>query len=445
MNQRVGWDNIFLNRRYLFVFLCGAFLFRLVFGLCSEFWYEDELQIYLLGLKFYATGAWPFFGPDITSQVQLPGALQGLLIALPIFALRIPEAPFLLLNILSFLSLCLLAWYCCQRLPEIPRWFIWIWLMTSPWTLNYSTHVVNPSYLLAGSICFFIGALEIYPSTTRRLISPRVANLMMGAALCWSMQLHMSWVVLGPFIVASLYFQLRDKGKSALASLSWFFVGALLTGSVLLPTFLAYGWSAGWGGTGETIHFNAANLLGVFNLTEGILARFLSFASFEVARFLGGDSAKRLAFVRAELWMIPFLVFLLVVGILQPVAMIALWFKQTHSQKDWRAIKYLTLFTVVGLYAFFVFASKPPYAHSFYITFPIAMIYSLYCWDYLLGKRRWQTFAKLFLLCGVIFSVGLAVYRFQRISLYVDRGRPLSAIQQRDYRILGERRPGARY
>jgi len=445
MDQQSWWDNVFQRRRGLLVFLCCAFLFRLAFGLCSEFWYEDEIQIYLLGLKFYSTGAWPYFGPDITFQVQLPGALQSLLIALPLFALPIPEAPFILLNILSFLSLCLLAWYCIKRLPETPRWFIWIWLMTAPWTLNYSTHLVNPSYLLPGSIVFFVGALEIYPWTTRHLISSRVANVMMGAALCWSMQLHMSWVILVPFVIASFYFQLRNKGKGAFASLGWFFFGAILTGSLLLPTFLKYGLTAGSGGTAETIGFNAANLLNIFNLTEGILARFLSFASFEVARFLGGNSIKRMAFVRAELWVIPFLVFLLAVGILQPASMIALWFKQAHPQRDWRAIKYLTLFTVLLLYGFFIFASKPPSSHTFYITFPIAMIYSLYCWNYFLSKRRWQTFAKVFLACGIVFSIGLAAYRFYRVSLYVDRGRPLGAIVQRDYHILGERRPGARY
>ncbi|MEP6742508.1 MAG: hypothetical protein ABJB61_08415 [bacterium] len=396
-------------------------------------------------MKFYSTGAWPYFGPDITFQVQLPGALQSLLVALPLFALHIPEAPFVLLNILSFLSLCLLAWYCSRRLPETPRWFIWIWLMTSPWTLNYSTHLVNPSYLLPGSIVFFVGALEIYPQTTRRLISRRLANFMMGFAFCWSMQLHMSWVVLVPFVIASFYFQLRDQGAKALASIVWFFFGAALTGSLLVPTFMKYGLAAGLGGTEGTIGFNAANLRSIFNLTEGILARFLSFASFEVARFLGGNSVKRLAFVKAEPWLIPILIFLLVVGILQPITLILLWFKKSHTQKDWPAIKYLTLFTILLLYGIFIFASKPPSSHTFYITFPIAIIYSLYCWDSFLGKRRWQTFAKVFLACGIIFSVGLAAYRFSHISMYVDRSRPLSAIEQRNYHLLGERRPGARY
>src|SRR5450432_192103 len=101
--------------------------------------------------KFYATGRWPYFGPDLVwGKIQIPGALQGLLVGLPFYVLPIAEAPYILLNIISFLSLGLLAWYCCMRLPGLPSWFVWTWLLTCPWTLNLSTHIYNPSYLLAG-------------------------------------------------------------------------------------------------------------------------------------------------------------------------------------------------------------------------------------------------------------------------------------------------------
>ena len=93
---------------------------------------------------------------------------------------------------MSFASLCLLAWYCCKRLPEMPRWFVWSWLLTAPWVLDLSTSVYNPSYVLPGSILFFVGALEIYPYTSKHVIAPRLANFMMGFALFWVMQLHLS-------------------------------------------------------------------------------------------------------------------------------------------------------------------------------------------------------------------------------------------------------------
>src|SRR3954468_8285882 len=102
-----------LTRRYKFyIFLTLAFLFRLGFGLCSAFQDADSTQIYLLGLKFYTTRAWPYFGPDVVwGEIQIPGALQGLLVGLPLYVLPVAEAPYLLLNLISFTGLCLLAWY----------------------------------------------------------------------------------------------------------------------------------------------------------------------------------------------------------------------------------------------------------------------------------------------------------------------------------------------
>src|SRR6476660_788517 len=225
------------------------FLFRLAFGLSSEFWFEDERQVYLVGLKHFTTHAWPYFGPDVTNQIQIPGALQGLLISFSLFILRIPEAPFILLNLLTFSSLCLMAWYCTKRLPEAPGWFIWIWLMTAPWTLNFSTHIVNPSYVLPGAILFFIGFLETCPYTSKQLISNRLANFMMGLSLFWVMQLHLSWTILVPYVCASFFFQLRSSREDFIRSFGWFAFGALLSRSLLVPTLLKFGLQAGLGGT----------------------------------------------------------------------------------------------------------------------------------------------------------------------------------------------------
>ena len=120
------------NRRLAISLLLSlAFLFRLGFGLCSEFWFEDEKQIYLIGLKFYSTGEWPYFGPDVTNTIQIPGALQGLMVGLPFYVLRIPEAPYVLLNAISFAALCFFAWYCTKRLPDIPKWIVWTWMLTA--------------------------------------------------------------------------------------------------------------------------------------------------------------------------------------------------------------------------------------------------------------------------------------------------------------------------
>jgi len=434
------------SRRLIFLcLLLLAFLFRLGFGLSSQFQDEDTKQIYLLGLKFYTTGAWPYFGPDVTTTIQIPGALQGLVVGLPFYLLPIPEAPYLLLNVLSFASLCSFAWYCSKRLPELPKWFVWSWLLSAPWTLNLSTHIYNPSYVLPGAILFFVGAIETYPFLSRGLVSRRWANFMMGISICWIMQFHLSWVVLVPFVLLSFYFQFRQAGRGALSSLAWFAAGAAITGSFLVPTFIKYGLAAGMGSTNETVGLNSQNLLRHLNIVEGVLGRFISFASFELPRFIGPNTAARLAFMRQNLWLVPFVVFLTLVGILQSVALLVLWFRKKNQHEEWKAIKYFTLATVVLLYLLFIFSMKAPVSHTFYVTFPVAMLYSLYCWSEFLKRPGWQTFAKVFIVCGLIFHIGLAVDNLKRVSLYLQRDKIVEAIRTRDYRLVGERRTGSRY
>ena len=96
----------------LYLLIPFLFLFRLTFGLSSNFWTPDVFQIYLIGLKSFTMNVWPLYGPDLVyTNTQIPGALQGLLIALPFNILKIPESPIILLNILSFASLSALARY----------------------------------------------------------------------------------------------------------------------------------------------------------------------------------------------------------------------------------------------------------------------------------------------------------------------------------------------
>src|SRR6266853_4259491 len=97
------------------------------------------------------------------------------------------------------------------------------------------------------------------------LILTRWANLMMGLALLWVMQFHLSWVILVPFLLVSFYFQYQTQGTRILKSLGWFAVGAILTGSFLIPTYLKYGFAGGLGGTNEAVGFNSANVSRYWN------------------------------------------------------------------------------------------------------------------------------------------------------------------------------------
>ena len=93
-----------------------------------------------------------------------------------------PEAPYVLLNVLSMAALAAFAWYVKARIPQLPTWLVWTWLMTLPWTLEFSAHIINPSYLLAPAIAFFIGFFEAVPAFRRGKIPVPVAFGLMGAA-----------------------------------------------------------------------------------------------------------------------------------------------------------------------------------------------------------------------------------------------------------------------
>jgi hypothetical protein len=137
------------------------------------------------------------------------------------------------------------------------------------------------------------------------------------------------------------------------------------------------------------------------------------------------------------------------VGTLQVAALIVFWFRRDEKHDDWKTIKYLLLFTVCIIYLSFLFSIKPPQSNSLYVTLPIPMIYSLYCWDRFLNNQCWQVFARRFamlvVVCGIVFHVGLALHNRRSISLYTERPLIESAIMNKDYRILGERRPNTLY
>src|SRR5437868_14243337 len=108
--------------------LAALFAFRLWFGLSREFFFEDESQIFLIGLRYYATGAWPYFGPDVVwTRSEIPGALQALLVGLPFRVAAVPEAPYVLLNLISMAALAAFASYVRVRVP-LPAWLVWGWL-----------------------------------------------------------------------------------------------------------------------------------------------------------------------------------------------------------------------------------------------------------------------------------------------------------------------------
>jgi len=93
----------------------------------------------------------------------------------------------------------------------------------------------------------------------------------------------------------------------------------------------------------------------------------------------------------------------------------------------------------------YFFSVRGPQAHAFYVVFPVAALFAGSCWQVCAQAagarmRRWERVAGVVLVSGVIMHASLAIDRWPRQSLYVDRPLVAAAISQRNDRYLGDRR-----
>ncbi|HTC22194.1 MAG TPA: hypothetical protein VK859_15155 [bacterium] len=488
------------NRKNLTILFLAFFALRLMFGLFrAQFRETDQFQTYLIGLKTYTTGTWPWFGPDVNGmensfKSQIPGALEGLLIGLPFYLIPFPEAPFILLNLLSLAGVALLTWYIVKRLPGISYIWLFIWIAVAPWSIHESTVMINPAFTFLPSILFFIAFMESLPFFTLNLVPERWANAGMGFSLFWIMQFHFSYVYLVPLALFSLAFQaLREKKWMAPV---FFALGSLPMLALILPTYLKFGLARGNVAGGFAVPFNWGNV-GEF---WTILARYLSLVSFEVPRFIGENTKSRLHFLGVEhpFLLVPGLL-LWVIGLVQPFFLASVWFRELRLRfqwlfwavflglclllavsnwgdaakslslsvgimaitlalgfwvgrlnpekagPQWKELNLLFSFVFAMVYASFWFTVKMPLSHIYFLFFPLLMTYSCYCWMTFREKKAWRLAAKAFVILGVVFQVGFAIAVEPRDSIYPWWTAIKQAIDQKNYHLMGERRPESLY
>jgi hypothetical protein len=437
---------------FLLAFLVAAFAFRLFYGLSMPFWYEDERQVYLIGLQSFTTGEWPHYGADVVwTGGRVPGALLGWLIRAPLSVLAIPESPAILLNLLSLAALAFFSWYLTRRFSRVPRWLIWSSLFVLPWTLNFSTHVVNPSYVLCGAVLFFTGFFETVPAISRRIIDARLAWALMGFGLFWILQLHMSWVLLPPFVIAAFVLGLRGgesatRARPVANAFIGFIAGSAVPAMFLLPTILRDG--VGAGQVEGLVEFQPQHPWGLVTST----ARMLSFASFETNRFLGLSTAERVLVFWREPWVLPFALVVTAAGWLHPLWVLVSAFRPHRASgappaevREWRAVRWLFALSVLLVWLSFFWSVRGPQAHSFYLMLPVATLFAFNAWNIRAGAcggrlPGFERLAVAVVVSSIVLHTGLAIDRWSRLSLYADRDVVAAAIEAREYRHLGERR-----
>jgi hypothetical protein len=426
-----------------------------------------------VGLKSYTTGTWPYFGPDLggsetTHFNQIPGALEGLVVALPLKAWPIPEAPFIFLNLITLLAIALFAWYCSKRLPRLPFPFIFILMAVLPWTLHENAGMITRSWCLFGSILFFVGFFESLPDFSLKLLTPKQSNALMGFGVLWLAQFHMSWIYLAVFFGLSLLLQAKKKLSSAFSAVLFFVLGSLPMAALILPTFIQYhGFPHGNNSGSYTTLFCLDNFKQCFPM----LARWLSLSSFEMPVFLdppgmpgfdnwgvasgphwdgwtwppsfqpGHSTEARIEFLMGSPFMFYPGIFLWIVGILQTIALLIMGFMKKNESKDWNWVRLMALFTFVIVWVSFWFTYKWPLSHIAYDgTFPMVFLYSLYCWNSLASSKGWKVFGIIFLAAAILFQTAYAWRIYPVYSIYRDRDKIVRAIQEKNYHLVGERR-----
>jgi hypothetical protein len=269
------------------------------------------------------------------------------------------------------------------------------------------------------------------------VLRPSIAFALMGFGLAFVMQVHLSASLLGLMAVFVFVMAARESIATALAGVCACLAGAALPALALWPTVRHDGWAA----VTHAYWTNAAfDPRGLADAPE-IVARFFSFASFEIARFLGAGTDTRLLFLRQFPWAAPFVVAAALVGFVQVASLIAGLVVTRRAEPGWRAVRLAAIVTVVLLCASFLLSVKGPASHTFYATMPIAMIYACTFWAPFFSRKIVRTMAIALLVCGAVTHVALAWRNLHLRSLYTDRALVMRALDAHDYRIVGERRP----
>ncbi len=409
---------------------------------------EDEVQTYLLGLKYFTTGDWPFYGNDVLTPPpgpsmllsQDPGALQALLVGIPLKIWPDPLSPLLAVNLLSFAAFSFLALYILKRLPNFSPWFVFPWVLTLPWTLHYSTGILNLSYTVTASCFFFVAFMESLPPLSLGWITPLRANLLMGFSLGAWVQLHRTWVLSVPFLLLSFYFQWKASRKPT--TLLHFVLGALPMILLIVPTFFRPDYHYFRDIHGMSASFELRNLGRFFT----ILIQYLALVSFEMLRFIGISTQARTAYLASH-WTLWTGFLLWYFSYLQAVILLGFGFDPKNPAKSWDWVRLMAGLTFLLIFGLLMFSAKNPDLNTFYETLPIMMVYSFCVMSRFWSWAPARKFLWVLLFSSLAFQTGYLFEKTpQKESFYSTYKDPIAkAIQEKNFHLLGERRPGTFY
>lgn len=408
-------------------------VFRIILGIQINFSHEDYKQIYLIGLEHAFSENWSYWGPDVVwSETRLPGGMQGFLAGFPIQLFKHPYSPIVFSNLLSVIGLTLLSLYAKKRFPTLNLNFLLALLLLLPFYLYHGVVLLNTAYLIFTGALLFIPVFELFIYRDSLIFkNTGVYFLFIGFSLLITYQLHLTWVMYLPFICVLLILEIKRDYSGIWKLPLYLFVGASISGSLLIPTVMDYG-SAIYQNTEGNLNFQPARFGRIFEL----FTRYFSYATFDITptyNFYQVATEKSLVTL-ILIWAVKLFSLIQFAGIF-----ISFYFiKKTPEFKRTFLLFILSLIMCVVLFAL---SNKHLSSRTYLLLFPIPLWLSFYSYEYMFRKKPFKIIMNSVIGLTFLAYLGVASMNYhEKFSFYANKEKIEAAFDKEDPTLFGKRR-----
>ncbi|MCC7244844.1 MAG: hypothetical protein IT269_04130 [Saprospiraceae bacterium] len=410
------------------ILLLSAFLFRLWYG-TGKFLEDSAFQNFLTGLRNYCSGHTDWWGPGLPwLDNRIPGALQGLLVSVPLHLYAHPMSVVLALNILTFLSLTGLGWYLSKRVPNLPSWLIYAWVLLMPWSLQYTCHPDSLAYALVGATMFFLGIIELGNIYQERVLPASVSFFMAGFGLVWVMQLHPAWGLLTPFIPLVVWINRREK-----TGILFMLAGALTAGLTYLPWLMNEGFQP----MREAQLFFGLHTENAQQIPT-LIYHFFASATTDLSAMMGSSMQERQQFILGN-GLAGWGAMLLMATAIVMVGWLIGWLFRGNLSATQMNVNNWPQATVLWLLVGVCFLNSPPDARSVFLFLPVSIWYAMHAAEGLATTRYFSKIALGVLLIVVAFHAIFGLKQHEKTGLQHAQKAVNAALQNKNYALAGAR------
>lgn len=423
------------NKFILAFIILFIFVLRTWFGIQINWVEEDYIQIYLIGMEDAFVLDWSFWGPDVFwSKTRIPGAMQGVLAGVPISVYPSMYSPIIFSNLISLIGLLIFAWYIRKRFPAISVFFIVPYLLLLPFPLHHGSVLLNTAYLIFSGSLLVVAVVELFLYRKEMLFAAKYWYAVLGFALLFTFQLHLTWVMFLPFIGVLSIVEIRNEGWKHFSVLVLFFaLGSLISGVLILPTLFRF-YDAMFAGVEGNLVFKLDRIADFFDL----FTRIFSYATYDIdPNFMSFKLSGQQSYFSFVLMRI-----VKGIGIIQFALFLitSYWLWKDERYRKTALLLSLTMVMALGMY---IISNKHLSSRTYILMTMLPVWFSFYSINLLFKFKtvRLIWYITLPLLVLNTFLVGYANYGNEYSFAYPARKAKLeTAIKEKNPYVFGKRR-----